>query len=226
MRIDSLRIHRIRLPLRSPFETSFKRQTEREALILELGADVDGREAIGWGECVALPDPSYSAEYNDAASDVIQRFLVPLLAERDDVTAETLAHDLRKVCGHRMAKAAIEMAVLDAELRARGVSMAEHLGGVTDRVPSGVSVGIHESPAELVDAVEGYLDEGYVRIKIKIKPGHDIDDVRAVREAIGHEVPLQVDANAAYGLVDARHLARLDLCRGGDYADRLVGCGR
>jgi O-succinylbenzoate synthase len=116
---------------------------------------------------------------------------------------------LEAVKGHPMAKAAIELAVLDAELRTAGQSLADRLGGVVDRVPSGVSVGIMDSVPELLDAVGAYLDQGYVRIKLKIEPGWDLEPVRAVRERFG-DVPLQVDANTAYRLSDARHLARLD----------------
>jgi O-succinylbenzoate synthase len=108
-----------------------------------------------------------------------------------------------------MAKAAVELAVLDAELRAVGRSFADEIGAVKDAVPSGVSVGIMNSIPELLTAVEGYHDQGYVRIKLKIEPGWDVAPVRAVREKFG-DIPLQVDANTAYTLGDARHLARLD----------------
>ena len=112
--------------------------------------------------------------------------------------------------GHRMAKAALETAVLDAELKARGVPLSRELGAVRERVPCGVSVGIMDSIPALLDAVGGYLDAGYVRIKLKIEPGWDVEPVRAVRERFGDELLLQVDANTAYTLADARHLARLD----------------
>ena len=109
-----------------------------------------------------------------------------------------------------MSKGALEMAVLDAELRTEGRSFARELGSTRDRVPCGVSVGIMDSIPALLDAVDGYLSEGYVRIKLKIEPGWDIEAVRAVRERFGDEVLLQVDANTAYTLRDARHLAKLD----------------
>lgn len=210
MRITAVTLHRIRLPLVAPFTTSFKKQVEREALLVELTADVDGSTATGWGECVALPDPSYSSEYLDAAEAVIERFLLPKLTGRDDVTAETVHHDLRRVRGHRMSKAAVEMAVLDTQLRARGEPLQRYLGGVGDTVPSGVSVGIHDTIDELVATVGDYLDQGYVRIKLKIEPGTDLEPVRAVRTTFGDDLLLQVDANAAYTLVDAAHLRRLD----------------
>jgi O-succinylbenzoate synthase len=117
---------------------------------------------------------------------------------------------LRAFKGHWMSKAALEMAVLDAELRASGRSFARELGAVKDKVPSGVSVGIHDSVGALLETVAGYLAAGYVRVKLKIEPGWDIEPVRAVRERFGADLLLQVDANTAYTLTDARHLARLD----------------
>jgi O-succinylbenzoate synthase len=166
--------------------------------------------AEGWGECVAMTDPLYSSEYVDAAADVLRRHLVPALLAAGPVPATAVAEVLAPVKGHRMAKAALEMAVLDAELRAEGRSFGRELGAVRPRVPCGVSVGIMDSVPELLDAVGGYLEEGYVRIKLKIEPGWDVDPVRAVRERYGDDVLLQVDANTAYTLADARHLARLD----------------
>jgi O-succinylbenzoate synthase len=157
-----------------------------------------------------MSDPCYSSEYADAAADVLRRFLVPALGATDRLDAYAVAPALAKFKGHRMAKAALELAVLDAELRAQGRPLARELGAVHERVPCGVSVGIMGSIGELLDVVGGYLDAGYVRIKLKIEPGWDVAPVRAVRERFGDGVLLQVDANTAYTLADARHLARLD----------------
>src|SRR5204862_7511858 len=132
------------------------------------------------------------------------------LLDGPDVDAASVAEVLAPIKGHRMAKAALEMAVLDAELRASGTSLASHLGGVRDRVDCGVSVGIQPDVSRLLDTVAAYLNDGYRRIKLKIEPGWDVEPVRAVRERFGDDVLLQVDANAAYTLADARHLARLD----------------
>src|SRR5687767_4193642 len=154
--------------------------------------------------------PLYSSEYVDAAADVLRRFLVPALAAAGSIDAHAVAGTLAPFKGHRMAKAALEMGVLDAELRSAGRSFARELGAVHERVPCGVSVGIMDSVPALLDAVDGYLAEGYVRIKLKIEPGWDVEPVRAVRERFGDDVLLQVDANTAYTLRDARHLARLD----------------
>lgn len=206
MRIDELELRRVAMPLVSPFRTSFGTQTAKDILLVRVV--VDGAE--GWGECVTLPDPVYSPEYTDGAVDVIRRVLAPALAGVEFAGAHMIGELLGHIKGHRMAKAALEMAVLDAELRAAGRSFARELGAVHTTVPCGVSVGIMDEIPRLLDAVDGYLDEGYVRIKLKIEPGWDIDVVRAVRERIGDDVQLQVDANTAYTLRDATHLARLD----------------
>lgn len=206
MKLTGVELRRIRMPLVAPFRTSFGTQTYRDILLLRVVT----AEAEGWGECVAMSDPLYSSEYVDAAADVLRRFFVPALAACPTLDGGAVAQVLAPFKGHRMAKAAIEMAVLDAELRAAGRPLARELGATADRVPCGVSVGIMDSVGELLDSVGEYLDAGYVRIKLKIEPGWDVEPVRAVRERYGDEVLLQVDANTAYSLSDARHLARLD----------------
>jgi O-succinylbenzoate synthase len=205
VKIEAIELRTVALPLKYPFRTSFGTEYDKEAMLVRVVAD--GVE--GWGECVAMPEPLYSSEYLAMALDVTRRCLAPILFPRPDVRADDVARLLAPIKGHRMAKAAVEMAVLDAELRAAGESFGQRLGAVVDRVPSGVSVGIVDSVAELLDVVGGYLDEGYVRIKLKIEPGWDVEPVRAVRERFG-DIALQVDANAAYSLADAGQLALLD----------------
>ena len=205
MKLESVELRRIAMPLVAPFRTSFGTQTARDILLVRVHTDV----GEGWGECAALADPRYSAEYVDGAADVLRRFLVPALAGVADLDAAAVGRVLAPFTGHFMAKAALETAVLDAELRAAGRSFGSYLGAAVDRVPCGVSVGIMDSVPALLDAVGGYLDAGYRRIKLKIEPGWDVEPVRAVRERFG-DVPLQVDANTAYTVADARHLARLD----------------
>ena len=205
MKLEAIELRRIALPLVSPFRTSFGTQTERDVLLVRAVTS----DAEGWGECVALLEPMYSSEYVEGAQHVMERFLLPRLLAQGDVTAIDVARLLAPVQGHRMAKAAVEMAVLDAELRLAGRSWAREMGAVIDRVPSGVSVGIMDTLPQLLDAVQGYVDEGYVRIKLKIEPGWDIQPVAAVRERFG-DIALQVDANTAYTLADAQHLAQLD----------------
>ena len=206
MKLTGVELRRISMPLVAPFRTSFGTETTRDILLVHVLTD----ETEGWGECVAMSHPLYSSEYVDAAADVLRRFLVPALVASGPLDAHAVADVLAPFKGHRMAKAALEMAMLDAELRAEGRSFAQALGAVHDRVPCGVSVGIMDSIPALLDAVGGFLDEGYVRIKLKIEPGWDVEPVRAVRERFGDEVLLQVDANTAYTLADAPDLAKLD----------------
>lgn len=222
-RIEAIELHRIEVPLVRPFETSFGRETVREALLVRVRTDAGD----GWGECVAGRDPFYSAEYVGGAASVIERYLAPALlaapavgashaAPADDdrsvgvPLAASVAPALAFVAGHRMAKGAIEAAVLDAELRAQGRSMGTAFGAVRDWVDCGVSVGIAPTLEELLDEVTGYLEQGYRRIKLKIKPGWDLVPVAAVRELMGRDGLLQVDANTAYTADDIPLLASLD----------------
>ena len=205
MSLQAVELRRIQIPLVAPFRTSFGVQVTRDVLLLRVITD----ECEGRGECCALSEPLYSAEYVDGCEHVIRHHLLPRLFEAPELEAARVSEILRPVKGHRMAKAAIEMAVLDAELRARRESLARHLGGVRETVECGVSVGIQESIHRLLEVVEGYLTEGYRRIKLKIEPGWDLEPVRAVREHFP-AVMLQVDANSAYTLADGRHLSRLD----------------
>jgi O-succinylbenzoate synthase len=206
MKLTGVELRRITMPLVAPFRTSFGTETTRDVLLLRAVT----ADAEGWGECVAMSEPLYSSEYVEAAADVLRQHLIPRLAAVPSLDGAAVAPALAAVRGHRMAKAALEMAVLDAELRASNRSFARELGAVRDRVPSGVSVGIMGSVGELLDAVTGYLEAGYLRIKLKIEPGWDVEPVRAVRERFGERLLLQVDANAAYTLADARLLAQLD----------------
>jgi O-succinylbenzoate synthase len=204
MKLEAVELRRIKLPLVAPFETSFGVQTERDVLLLRAHTD----QGDGWGECVAGEEPTYSSEYVDGAQHVLVHHLLPRLLGHE-VTAGGVAKALHPVHGHHMAKAAIEMAILDAELRSKGQSFGSFFGATRKEVDCGVSVGIHPSIPALLETVRGYLDAGYRRIKLKIKPGWDVEPVRAVREKFG-DVPLQVDANTAYTLADAEQLAALD----------------
>ena len=207
MRPARLELRRVRMDLVSPFRTSFGSQTDRDILLLRwFGAD--GEE--GWGECVALSEPVYSPEFVDGVELVLEDHIWPRLRAAGEITADDIADILDPLRGQPMAKAAIEMAALDAELRANDTDLRRHLGATRDRIPSGVSVGIHPTIDELLAAVGGYVDEGYARIKLKIEPDWDIEPVRAVRELIGPDMALQVDANTAYGREDIDHLCRLD----------------
>jgi O-succinylbenzoate synthase len=206
VKLTGVELRRIEMPLVAPFRTSFGTETSRVALLVRaVSADAEG-----WGECVAMTHPFYSSEYVDGAAAVMRNYLIPALAAVERLDAHAVAPALEKFRGHRMAKAGLEMAILDAELREAGRPLARELGAVHDRVPCGVSVGIMASVDALLDAVGGYLDAGYRRIKLKIEPGWDVEPVEAVRERFGDDVLLQVDANTAYSRADIRHLARLD----------------
>jgi len=205
MRLDAVELVRLRLPLVAPFRTSLGTEHDRDVLLVHVvGPDVEG-----WGECVAFGEPFYSSEYVEGAQDVMRRHLVPRVFARREVAAEDVAEILAPVRGHPMAKAALEMAILDADLRARGIPLHEYLGGVRSEVDCGVSVGIHDDVADLLQTVERHLVEGYRRIKLKIEPEHDVGPARAVRERFA-DILFQVDANAAYTVEKAQRLAELD----------------
>ncbi|MFF0778350.1 o-succinylbenzoate synthase [Streptomyces sp. NPDC003720] len=206
MKLERVDIVHVAIPLVTPFRTSFGTMTTKDTFLLHVVTD----EAEGWSEFAADPEPLYCSEFVAGAEIVLRDFLLPRAAALPHLTTVALAPALAKVKGHELAKAALETAVLDAELRAYGMPLATYLGAVRDRVPAGVSVGIKNSVAELLDDVERYLAEGYVRIKLKIEPGWDVEPVRAVRERFGGALPLQVDANTAYTLADVEHLRRLD----------------
>ena len=193
------------LPLVRPFRTSFGEMTEKACVIVRVETD----DAEGWGECVAGAEPDFSEEWNEGAWLVLRDLLVPALLEVDTVRAEDVERVFAFVRGHPMAKATLVNAVLDAELRALGRSLAAYLGAERERVECGVSVGIATSTPALLEQVAGYLEEGYRRIKLKIEPGTDVERVAAVRGA-HPDILLSVDANAAYTLNDVEVFRALD----------------
>lgn len=204
-RVRAVELRLVALPLVRPFRTSFGTETDKTCILARV--ETDG--AVGWGECVAGSEPDFSEEFNEAAWLVLRDFLVPALLAAGDVDPEGTEAALSGVRGHPMAKATLVNAVLDAWLRERGRSLAAYLGAERDRVPCGVSVGITSTTEDLLEQVAGYLTEGYRRIKLKIAPGLDLERVAAVRRA-HPDVPLSVDANAAYRLADAETLQALD----------------
>ncbi|MBI1378079.1 MAG: o-succinylbenzoate synthase [Frankiales bacterium] len=207
MRIAQVDVHTLALPLVRPFRTSFGTEYTKTVLVLEVTTD-DG--TVGWGECVAATDPLYSHEFNDAALLVWRDFLVPRVMGRD-LTAEEVPALLAPVRGHPMARGALELGVLDAQLRAEGRSLAAYLGSTRDEIPCGVSTGIPDDDSldTLLAEVAGYVEAGYRRIKLKIQPGWDVVPTRLVRET-WPDIPLQVDANQAYSRHDIDHLVALD----------------
>ena len=205
MRLESIALSVVRLPLVRPFETSFGRTAAREFVLVAMTAD----GVTGWGECVADVDPFYTAETTTTAWYVMSKYLVPEMLAAPIGHARHLGGLWHRVRGHRMAKAALEMAAWDLEARLAAQPLCELLGASARPIASGVSIGIQESLEGLVDRVHAELADGYQRIKIKIKPGWDLAPVQAIRRALP-DVPLMVDANAAYIPDDAPALQPLD----------------
>lgn len=205
MKIKRVTLRRLRMPLRSHFETSFGRIYTRDCILLEM----ESENFTGYGECVADRDPGYSYETTSTSWHILEDFILPALVGRDLSHPGEVLERLKFIRGHGMAKAGFEMAMWDLLGKRDSRSLCEMLGGIQNKVPVGVSVGLQDSPQELVQVVGGYLDKGYGRIKIKIKPGRDVQDARAVRQAFPH-VLLQVDANSAYTLQSAEALLPLD----------------
>lgn len=205
MRIDQIELREIDLRLKFRFETSFGVEQERRILLVT----VRGEGGEGVAECVAGEYPGYSYETRDTAWGVLTDFIAPALLGRDFATPAQLLHALDFVRGHNMAVAAVEMAFWDLWARSLETPLWRLLGGVRTEVPVGVSLGIQSSAAATAALARAHVDEGYRRVKLKIKPGWDVAVVAAVREALP-DVDLTVDANSAYRLVDAAVLRRLD----------------
>ncbi len=203
--VERVELLRLAMPLRLPFRTSFGTQTHRDVVLARV--QCDGVE--GWGELVAGEGPWYSEETVGSALVVLREHLIPHVIGASFSHPTQLAGYLARIRGNPMARATIETACWDAWAAARGESLAHVLGGVRERVVTGVSVGIQDSVPELLDLIEGYLDQGYARIKVKIEPGWDIQPLTAIRERFG-EVSLMADANSAYRLKDASWLQQLD----------------
>ncbi len=205
MKIDAIELREIHLPLIEPFEISSGRWEVRRVLLLR----VEGEGFEGWGECVAAEDPSYSPETTDTAWAILVRHLLPGLVGREIMGPEEVFRHAPWVRGNRMARAAVEMAVWDLWARSLDMPLWELLGGSGEGVPVGVSVGLQDDDDALVERIGRYLEEGYRRIKVKIKPGRDVEMLRQVRAAYP-ELPLMADANSAYSLADLERLKALD----------------
>jgi o-succinylbenzoate synthase len=205
MKIEAITLRELRMRLKSPFETSFGVTQDRRILLVEVIVDGIG----GWGEVTALETPSYNSETTETAWHIISGFVAPSIVGRTIETASEFPALTDHVRGHAMAKAGVENAIWDAEAQQKGVPLSKLLGGSLKEIVCGVSLGIRDNPAALVAKVEEELDDGYQRIKLKIKPGKDIEFVAAVRKCFPNAM-LSVDANSAYRLEDTIHLKRLD----------------
>ena len=205
VRLASIEVRLIKLTLVRPFETSFGRTDARIVPLVRMVAD--GVE--GWGEIVAGHEPLFSAETITTARHVLADCFIPALLSRPLSSVDDVAAALRRFKGHQMAKAGLELAFMDLAARSRGISIREALGGTRGRVPVGVSLGIEKSIPALIEQVLAHVAQGYRRIKLKIKPGWDLDVVQAVREHYRTGL-LSVDANTAYTLAQTEHLKQLD----------------
>jgi O-succinylbenzoate synthase len=205
MRIDSIILREIHMPLVRPFETSFGVTRDRKILL----AEVQSEGLTGWGECTAGEHPYFSAESTQTAWAVITQELGPMLATEPVEHGGDCPRIFKRVRGNRMAKAALENAIWDLEAQREGVSLSNLIGGVQETVACGVSLGIQNSIPELMTIIERELAAGYQRIKLKCKPGWDVEVLERVRER-WPDILLSVDANSAYKLRDADHLVTLD----------------
>ncbi len=206
MKLDSITLHQLSMPLVSPFETSFGRSVDRECILISIQSE----GLTGVGECVADRDPGYSYETTGTAWHILKDFIAPLLLGQNIKDAADFQSRVAHIRGHHLAKAGVEMAIWDCLGKQQHRSLREMLGGIHSRVQVGVSVGLQDSPAVLVETVRKYLEAGYDRIKIKIKPGRDVGDASAVRLAFP-AIKLQVDANSSYTLGTWETMKPLDL---------------
>ncbi|NOY98879.1 MAG: o-succinylbenzoate synthase [Chloroflexi bacterium] len=205
MKITSLTLTHLRMPLVSHFETSFGRIYDRDSILVTIRSE----GLTGYGECVADRDPGYAYETSGTAWHILKDFIAPAILGQDVADPADFRRRVHHIKGHPMAKAGVEMALWDLLGKRQGKSLRELLGGQRHKVDVGVSIGLQESPETLVGTVGEYLAQGYGRIKLKIKPGRDVGDVSAVRRAFP-DLKLQVDANSAYTLATAAALQPLD----------------
>ena len=203
--IEAAELRHVRMRLKQPFETSFGVEHDRECLLIRI----EGAGQAGWGECVASGFPGYSYETVGTAWHVLEEFLVPAILHQPLVGISGLRAHLASVRGHPMAKAGLELALWDWMGRVANLPLVDLLGGRRTRVQVGVSIGIQSGVDTLLKVVESYLRQGYARIKLKIKPGHDLEPVRAVRQSFPG-ILLQVDANGGYDPAQFEQLLPLD----------------
>lgn len=205
MKVEAITLRELQMPLVHFFETSFGRISSRRILLIT--ANCDGVD--GWGECVADEGPFYSSEWSETAWATIRKFLAPALLGREMRTAADCGKLMARIRGHRMAKAALENAVWDAEARQKQIPLRKLLGGTRKEISCGVSIGIQDSVEQLLDKIDVELSAGYQRIKIKVKPGWDLNVLDRIRTR-WPDITLSCDANSAYTLDDLDHLRAFD----------------
>ncbi|WP_080845912.1 o-succinylbenzoate synthase [Cytobacillus gottheilii] len=206
MIIKKVIMNHVKMRLHEPFKTSFGTIQDKDFALLEV---VDENGTTGWGESVALPDPTYTEETFKTSWHILEDFLIPVLLDKEISHPDEVEEIFSPIRRNYMAKAAIEGAVWDLYAKRKNLSLAAALGGTKKKIAAGISIGIQQSKEELLNKIAGYIDEGYKRVKIKIKPGMDIEVIKAVRSRFP-DVPLMADANSAYTLEDIDHLRKLD----------------
>jgi len=205
MKIDAIYLRELNLPLVRPFQTSFGITRDRRVVLAEIHSE----GLIGWGECTAGEHPHFSEESVDSCWQVIVEELGPALAAASPENGGQCPRIFGLVRGNRMAKATLENAIWDLEAQRQGISLSQLLGGVRESIPCGVSIGIQSSIPELLDLIEREVSAGYQRIKLKCKPGWDVNVFERVRDRFP-AITLSCDANSAYRLRDADHLSSFD----------------
>jgi O-succinylbenzoate synthase len=205
MRIERIELRELQLPLVHFFETSFGRTTKRRIVMVRVQAD----GLTGWGEVTCGEEPFYSPETPETAWHILRDFLVPWTLGKEWTAPSTLVPCFRPIRGHNMAKAALENALWDIEAQQKNLPLSKLVGGTLAEIPCGVSIGIQNSVEELLEKIAGEVAAGYQRIKVKVKPGWDIEVLDRIRTRFPR-LPLMADANCAYSLADTAHLKEFD----------------
>jgi o-succinylbenzoate synthase len=207
MEIEKIELKRLKMPLKSPFETSFGRLTYKDFLVVSVHSE----GLSGYAESVSLPFPIYNEETTDTVKYILKEFIIPKILELDGLDhPEQLQTIFQPIRRNQMAKAAIEGAVWDLYCKKKGISLASALGGTKKEIDVGVSIGIEPDVQQVLERVETFIKQGYKKIKLKIKPGFDVEPIAAIRDRFGAEIPLMADANSAYRLEDIESLKKLD----------------
>lgn len=206
MIIKEINIRRMKMTMKNPFTTSFGTFQERDFLLLEAKDELGN---TGWGESVAFHSPWYSEETIETNLHMLEDFLIPLVVGREIGHPDEVSELFGSIRKNNMAKSTVEGAIWDLYAKRNKMTLAQALGGEAEKIEVGISIGIHENTVELVETVRGFVEEGYKRIKVKIKPGYDVEVIRTLRKNFP-EVPLMADANSAYTLDDVDLLKQLD----------------
>lgn len=206
MKIERIELQQLQMPLKFRFETSVDVMTVKDFLLVSVYGDGE----VGYGESVAMPDPFYNEETTETVWYMLESFLIPRLLANPVESPEEVERLFAPIRRNNMAKSALEGAVWDLACKQKGISLAKGLGGTRSVIDVGISIGIEPTKEEVLEKVGQYLDEGYKKIKVKIKPGFDVELIRAIRERFGDQVPLMADANSAYTLDQIDILKELD----------------